>query len=54
MNKIVIRLSGKGGELDQILLPSNASSEDIDDAVTELVDRCTFAVGDTITITEED
>jgi hypothetical protein len=53
MDRIVIRLNSKGGQIDIEILPSTASNEDIDRAVKELVDRCTFAVGDTITITEE-
>ena len=53
MERTVIRLNGAGGELDKIVLLSPASNEAIDAAVLELMERCTFAVGDTITITEE-
>lgn len=55
MPKIVITLRGEhGGELDSISIVRNASDEAIKRVVQELVDRCTIAIGDTITITEED
>jgi len=53
MERTVIRLNGQGGELDAISLPVNAHEDAIKRVVLELIERCTFAVGDTLTITEE-
>jgi hypothetical protein len=53
MERTIIRLSGIGGELDNISLPIDANEDAIKRVVLELVERCTLAVGDTITITEE-
>jgi hypothetical protein len=58
--KIIVKLNGTGGELDRVEIEpiAIAGFSDVDDAitdaVTELAKRCTLAIGDTITITEED
>jgi hypothetical protein len=58
--KVIVKLNGMGGELDRVEI-QDAGDEGtlrvdhtITKAVLALVMRCTLAVGDTITITEED
>ena len=54
MEKTVIRLNGRGGELDKVVLRDfDATVEAIQQAVITLATRCTLIAGDTITITEE-
>jgi hypothetical protein len=51
----VIRLSGRGGELDKIVLDgTDLDATVISQAVILLASSCDLAAGDTITITEED
>lgn len=56
---IAIVLTGTGGELDreEVGVGVNADTFDISDAIDtairELVSRCTFALGDTISIVED-
>jgi hypothetical protein len=54
--KIIVRLNGAGGELDRVEIDVDEIDVDdaIADAVTELAKRCTLAIGDIITIIEED
>jgi len=51
----VIRLNGRGGELDKVVLSDDdATCEAIAQATIDLIASCmALAVGDTITITEE-
>jgi hypothetical protein len=50
----VIRLNGTGGELDRIEIRyHDATSEAIKAAVVALVHRCSFAEGDSITVSTE-
>jgi len=53
MDKLVIKLNGKGGELDSISLPWPCHDDAIKAALLELIERCTVTEGDTITFEVE-
>jgi hypothetical protein len=54
MEKTIIRLNGRGGELDKIVIATDdATGDAIREAVIALATRCSINEGDTITITEE-